>query len=151
MKRPSFNQTFMNIAIEVSKRSTCDRAHVGCVLVRHERILSTGYNGSFEGMPHCDEIGHLMVDGHCVRTIHAEINAIANASALGINLFHATAFITHFPCYNCMKIMAAFGVSDIIYKEGYRKDQKVINLCEAHNIGLCSFDGKKDHEPNLPF
>ena len=75
-ERASWDEYFMNIARVVSTRSTCDRKHVGAVIVRDKTILSTGYNGSIRGLPHCDEVGHLMEDGHCVRTIHAEANAI---------------------------------------------------------------------------
>ena len=74
--RVSWEKYFMNIATEVATRSTCDRKHVGAVIVREKTILSTGYNGSIKGLPHCDEAGHEMVDGHCVRTTHAEANAI---------------------------------------------------------------------------
>jgi deoxycytidylate deaminase len=74
--RPDWDSYFMKIAYAVSERSTCDRAFVGCVLVLDKRILTTGFNGSPAGQEHCDEVGHLMVDGHCVRTIHAETNAI---------------------------------------------------------------------------
>ena len=74
--RPDWDSYFMKIAYAVSERSTCDRAFVGCVLVTDKRILTTGFNGSPKGQDHCDEIGHLIVDGHCVRTIHAETNAI---------------------------------------------------------------------------
>ena len=74
--RVSWDQYFMNIAREVSTRSTCDRKHVGAVIVRDKMILATGYNGSIRGLPHCDDVGHDMEDGHCVRTVHAEANAI---------------------------------------------------------------------------
>ena len=78
--RPDWDSYFLKIAYAVSERSTCDRAFVGCVLVLEKRILTTGFNGSPAGQGHCDEIGHLMVDGHCVRTIHAETNAIIQAA-----------------------------------------------------------------------
>ena len=75
--RPSWDEYFMQIAQVVATRATCDRRHVGAVIVRDRTILSTGYNGSIRGLPHCDEVGHLMEDGHCVRTVHAEANAVA--------------------------------------------------------------------------
>src|SRR5690349_1035987 len=75
-QRPTWDEYFLDIAFSVAERSTCDRAHVGAVLVRDRRILATGYNGSPAGLPHCDEVGHLLIDGHCVRTLHAEQNAI---------------------------------------------------------------------------
>ena len=79
-QRVSWDEYFMNIARTVATRSTCPRKFVGAVIVRDRTILSTGYNGSIRGMPHCDEVGHMMVDGHCVRTIHAEDNAIIQAA-----------------------------------------------------------------------
>ena len=84
--RVSWEKYFMNIATEVATRSTCDRKHVGAVIVREKTILSTGYNGSIKGLPHCDEAGHEMVDGHCVRTTHAEANAIVQAAKNGVGI-----------------------------------------------------------------
>ncbi|MCB0159778.1 MAG: dCMP deaminase, partial [Caldilineaceae bacterium] len=89
--RPSWDEYFMDIAFTVAQRSTCDRAHVGCVLVRDRRMLCTGYNGAPAGLPHCDEVGHLMIDGHCVRTLHAEQNAIIQAALHGVSTQGATA------------------------------------------------------------
>jgi len=99
--RPEWDSYFMKIAYAVSERSTCDRALVGCVLVLDKRILTTGFNGSPAGQPHCDEEGHLMVDGHCVRTIHAETNAIIQAALHGVSTKGATCYVTHLPCINC--------------------------------------------------
>ena len=82
--RPDWDSYFLKIAFAVSERSTCDRAFVGCVLVLDKRILTTGFNGSPAGQAHCDEVGHLIVDGHCVRTIHAETNAIIQAALHGV-------------------------------------------------------------------
>ena len=84
--RVSWETYFMNIAQEVATRSTCDRKHVGAVIVRDKTILSTGYNGSIKGLPHCDEAGHEMVEGHCVRTTHAEANAIVQAAKNGVKI-----------------------------------------------------------------
>ncbi len=84
--RVDWHQYFMNIASEVATRSTCDRKHVGAVIVRDKTILSTGYNGSVRGLPHCDDQGHMMEDGHCVATIHAEANAIIQAARNGVRL-----------------------------------------------------------------
>ena len=82
----------MNIATEVSTRSTCDRRNVGSVIVKGKTILSTGYNGSIRGLPHCDEAGHEIVDGHCIRTTHAEANAIAQAAKNGVKIESAEIF-----------------------------------------------------------
>lgn len=116
----------MNIASTVATRSTCDRAAVGAVLVRDKRILTTGFNGSPAGLPHCDEIGHLMVDGHCVRTTHAEANAVIQAALHGISSKGASCYVTHFPCLNCTKILINAGIREIIYLTGYRMDENAI-------------------------
>src|SRR3990172_8820661 len=85
LMRPDWDSYFMKIAYAVSERSTCDRAFVGAVLVLEKRILTTGFNGSPAGQSHCDEVGHLLVDGHCIRTIHAETNAIIQAALHGVS------------------------------------------------------------------
>ncbi|MDP7071799.1 MAG: deaminase, partial [Candidatus Marinimicrobia bacterium] len=84
--RVSWETYFMNIAQEVATRSTCSRKHVGSVIVRDKTILSTGYNGSLRGLPHCDEAGHEMENDHCVRTVHAEANAIVQSAANGVRI-----------------------------------------------------------------
>ena len=84
--RVDWHQYFMNIAGEVATRSTCSRKHVGAVIVRDKTILSTGYNGSVRGLPHCDDVGHMMEDNHCVATIHAEANAIIQAAKNGVQV-----------------------------------------------------------------
>ena len=104
--RVSWKTYFMNIAKEVSTRSTCDRKHVGAVIVRDKTILSTGYNGSIKGLKHCDEIGHEMIDGHCVRTTHAEANAIVQAAKNGVSINESKIYVTASPCYNCFKLIA---------------------------------------------
>lgn len=119
--RPTWQQYFMNIAEIVATRTTCDRAHVGALIVRNKRILSTGYNGSPAGAPHCDDVGHELVEGHCVRTIHAEVNAIAQAAKNGVNIEGSEIYVTFFPCYNCFKLLANVGIKTIYYKNLYYK------------------------------
>ena len=109
----------MGIAFTVAQRSTCDRAHVGAALVRDRRILTTGYNGAPAGLPHCDDIGHLMVDGHCVRTLHAEQNAIIQAALHGVGTQNATAYVTHQPCLTCAKMLINAGVRRVVYAGNY--------------------------------
>jgi dCMP deaminase len=109
----------MDIAFTVAQRSTCDRAHVGAVLVRERRILTTGYNGAPAGLPHCDDVGHLMVDGHCVRTLHAEQNAIIQGALHGVSIQGATAYVTHQPCLTCAKMLINSGVTHIVYDGNY--------------------------------
>ena len=130
-KRVGWSTYFMNIAKEVSTRSTCDRKHVGAVIVREKTILSTGYNGSIKGLQHCDEIGHEMVDGHCVRTTHAEANAIVQAAKNGISINNAEMYVTASPCYNCFKLIANSGINTIYYDEFYRDDRIIKYAVEA--------------------
>jgi len=127
----------MKIAAAVSERSTCDRAFVGCVLVRDKRILTTGFNGSPSGQEHCDEAGHLMVDGHCVRTIHAETNAIIQAALHGISTRGAICYVTHLPCFYCTKVLINAGISRIVYNVAYRIDENAVRFLEAAEIEVC--------------
>ncbi len=119
MSRPSWDDYFIGIAHMVAQRSTCDRAQIGCVLVRDNRVLTTGYNGSVSGLDHCDDVGHLMVNGHCVRTLHAEQNAIVQAAMHGIAVKGATAYVTHFPCILCAKMLINVGVWRVVYLHDY--------------------------------
>jgi dCMP deaminase len=107
---------------------------VGCVLVLDKRILTTGFNGSPAGQDHCDEIGHLMVDGHCVRTIHAETNAIIQAALHGVSTRGATCYVTHLPCINCTKALINAGVARIVYGEAYRVDDNAMAFWQAARI-----------------
>ncbi len=113
----------MNIAQEVASRATCDRKHVGAVIVRGKTILSTGYNGSIRGLPHCNDVGHEMENDHCVRTIHAEANAIVQAARNGINIDNSEIYISASPCYNCFKMIANAGLKKIYYAEFYRDER----------------------------
>jgi len=132
--RPDWDSYFMKIAYAVSERSTCDRAFVGCVLVLDKRILTTGFNGSPAGQPHCDEIGHLLVEGHCVRTIHAETNAIIQAALHGVCTRGSTCYVTHFPCINCTKVLINAGICRLIYNVPYRIDENSLEFLRAANV-----------------
>ncbi|RMH37032.1 MAG: deaminase [Deltaproteobacteria bacterium] len=123
----------MHIAQVVSSRSTCHRKFVGAVIVRDRTILSTGYNGSIRGMPHCTDVGHMMEDGHCVATIHAEANAILQAAKNGVMIEGATVYVTASPCWNCFKQCANAGIRRICYGEFYR-DDRIFDV--AAKIGL---------------
>lgn len=125
-ERQSWDSYFMKIAHEASTRGTCDRKKVGCVLVRDRRIIATGYNGSIPGALHCDEVGHDMDEGgHCVRTVHAEANAIAQAARFGTPLLGAVAYVNTFPCWPCFKLLVTAGVRVIAYDAEYRRDARV--------------------------
>lgn len=134
-KRPSWDEYFMGIALQVAKRSTCDRAHVGAVIVRDRRILTTGYNGSPSGLPHCDDVGHLLVNGHCVRTIHAEQNAIVQAAYLGVSVRGGTIYVTHQPCLTCAKLIINAGIRRVVYAGTYPDNLARQFLAEA-GVGL---------------
>ncbi|MBU5668680.1 CMP deaminase [Peptoniphilus sp. MSJ-1] len=135
--RKSWDEYFMEITGMVATRSTCDRAFVGCVLVNKDnRIVSTGYNGSVSGNPHCSEVGHTMRDGHCIATIHAEMNALLYCAKEGISVKGAKAYVTHFPCLNCTKALIQAGISEIFYREAYRVDDYALELIEKNNIIL---------------
>lgn len=118
-KRPSWDEYFLKVAMLVSERATCPRMHCGCVLVRDKQILSTGYNGSIPGDDHCEDAGCIIVDNHCVRTIHAEMNAILQCSTHGISTEGATAYITNMPCTNCSKALIAAGIKEIVIFSDY--------------------------------
>ncbi len=127
-RRESWDKYFMDIARMVSSRATCDRAHVGCVLVKKKRILATGYNGSVSKAKECDTHGHLMQDDHCVRTIHAEINSVINAARNGVAVDGAVAYCTVQPCFSCTKVLLNAGVEAIYFLNSYRPDDNVKNL-----------------------
>ncbi|HTP50694.1 MAG TPA: cytidine/deoxycytidylate deaminase family protein [Anaeromyxobacteraceae bacterium] len=122
-RRASWDEYFMNIARMVATRATCDRKHVGAVLVRDRTLLSTGYNGSIRGLAHCNEVGHMMEDNHCVRTVHAEANAIIQAAKNGVGVDGATIYTTASPCWPCFKLIANSGLKRIVFGEFYRDDR----------------------------
>lgn len=125
MIRSSWDEYFMNIASQVATRATCNRKNVGAVIIRNKTILSTGYNGSPRGLPHCDDegIGHELKDMggrmSCVRTVHAEANAIAQAARTGVAIEGGEIYTTASPCYDCLKLILNSGITRIICKEFY--------------------------------
>ena len=133
--RADWDVYFMNIARQVATRSTCDRKHVGAVIVRDRTILSTGYNGSIRGSVHCDEVGHLLENGRCVRTVHAEANAILQAARNGVRIEGADIYATASPCWNCFKLIANSGIRRILYGEFYR-DERIHEFADEAGIEL---------------
>jgi len=141
MKRPSFDEYFMEIAHVVAKRSTCLRGHVGAVIVKDKRILATGYNGAPSGMPHCDEVGCLreklgVPSGErqeLCRGVHAEQNAIIQAAKFGIGVDGATLYTTHSPCITCAKAIINAGISRVVYCKEYN-DKKGIEMLRLAGI-----------------
>jgi dCMP deaminase len=138
-ERASWDLYFMNIAREVATRATCDRKHVGAVIVRDKTILSTGYNGSVRGLPHCDEVGHMMEDGHCVATIHAEANAIIQAAKNGTAIDGGAIYTTASPCWPCFKVIANSGLTRIVFGEFYR-DERIFDVAKRAGIELVKLD-----------
>lgn len=134
-QRVDWDDYFMSIAKQVATRSTCDRKHVGAVIVRDKMLLATGYNGSLRGIEHCDEVGHLMQDGHCVRTVHAEANAIVQAARNGVRTEGAIIYVTASPCFACFKLIANAGIVRIVFGEFYR-DERIYSFSERLQLQL---------------
>jgi len=146
-KRANWDEYFMQIAHQVAVRATCDRKHVGAIIVRDRVILSTGYNGSIRGTPHCDEVGHMMeFDPNrgmesCVRTVHAEANAIVQAAKNGVRIDQASIYTTASPCWPCFKLIANSGLVKVIFGELYR-DARIYQFAKEAGIKLVDFSPK---------
>ncbi len=128
----------MEVARTVATRATCPRASVGAVLVREHRILTTGYNGAPRGVAHCSEIGCEMIGGHCVRSTHAEANAVVQGALYGVGLDSATAYCTHQPCVSCAKLLISAGIVRIVYASAYTDTFAQSLLAEA-GVALAHF------------
>ena len=128
--RPDWHNYFMSIASVVATRATCKRKQVGAVIVRDRVLLSTGYNGSVRGLPHCTDVGCVMEDGHCITTVHAEANAIIQAAKNGVGIDGATIYTTASPCWPCLKLILNSGIQCVVYGESYRLDPKVVSTME---------------------
>ena len=131
MSRPDWEYYFMDIAGRVALRSTCPRRSVGAVIVKQKRILATGYNGAPSGMDHCTDVGCLMVDDHCVRTLHAEQNAIIQAAQFGVSTQGGEIYSTSSPCLNCAKMIINAGITRVWFQDGYPDDLALRFLQEA--------------------
>lgn len=131
--RPNWDDYFMALARIVAMRGTCDRLRSGAVLVKKNRIISTGYNGSPPGLPHCDDdAGHLLEEGHCIRTIHGEHNSILQAATIsGANTEGSTMYSKYNPCMHCSKYVVAAGIKRVVVGKLYRGEKAVEYLKEA--------------------
>jgi len=127
----------MGIAHQAATRATCPRKHVGAVIVRDRTVLSTGYNGSIRGLPHCEDGGCIMEDGHCITTVHAEANAILQAAKNGVSVDGAELYTTASPCWNCFKLIANAGIRTIYFGEFYREER---TRQTAEKIGITLVD-----------
>jgi len=135
MARVSWDRYFMNLAVQAATRSTCPRKAVGAVVVRDKAVLATGYNGSIRGLEHCFEVGCLMDNDHCVRTVHAEANAILQAARHGMRIEGADIYVTSSPCWDCFKLIANAGIGRVLYGEFYR-DERIQTFAQQAGIEL---------------
>jgi dCMP deaminase len=119
--RPSWDDYFKEIVQVTAKRSSCNRLHVGCILVKDNRIISQGYNGFLPGCPH----ESIVRNNHEQSTIHAEQNAITDCAKRGVSCNNSTVYITHYPCINCCKLLLASGIKSIKYINDYKNDELV--------------------------
>lgn len=119
MSRPKWDEYFLKLAMLASERATCPRMHCGCVLVRNKEVIATGYNGSIPGDEHCEDVGCMIVDNHCVRTVHAEMNALIQAAKKGHAIDGSTAYVTNMPCTNCAKALITAGIKRVVVFSDY--------------------------------
>lgn len=143
--RPSWDEYFMEVANTVAKRATCDRGRSGCVIARDRQILVTGYVGSPKGLPHCDEVGHLMkkvihdddrITQHCMRTVHAEQNAICQAAKLGIPLQGATIYCRMTPCRTCAMLIINCGIERVVCERKYHDGGESEEMFRQSGVSL---------------
>jgi dCMP deaminase len=143
--RPSWDEYFAGLVDEIAGRATCDRGRSGCVVVRDKRIICTGYVGSPSGLSHCDEVGHLLkkavdedgtVRQHCVRTIHAEQNAICQAARYGLPLEGTTLYCTMVPCRVCAMLIASVGINRVVARRRYHADHDTREIFAQAGVEL---------------
>ena len=129
-KIPDWDEYYKEITQVTAKRSPCTRLQVGCVLVKDNRIIAQGYNGF---LPNCKHES-IIRDGHELATVHAEQNAVSHCAKRGTGCDQSTAYITHYPCVNCMKVMCAAGIKEIKYINDYHNDEVVERLSELSKV-----------------
>jgi len=143
--RPEWDRYFLDLCEAISRRATCDRGRAGCVIVKDKRIMTTGYVGAPAGLPHCDEVGHDIrkvityddkISQHCVRTLHAEQNAIIQAARFGIPLEGATLYCKMTPCRTCAMMIINAGIKRVVCEKRYHADEDTINMFEQAEIAL---------------
>lgn len=134
--RIPWEQYFMAQSVLLSLRSTCSRLEVGATIVRDKRIIAGGYNGSVSGDSHCIDEGCYVVDNHCVRTIHAEMNAILQCAKFGVPTEGSEIYVTHFPCLPCAKMILQAGISKIYYLNDYRNNEYALELIKQAGVEL---------------
>lgn len=139
--RLNWHDYFMSQTQLLSLRSTCERLKVGATIVKDNRVISSGYNGSVSGEAHCIDVGCLVEDGHCIRTIHAEMNALLQCSKFGVSTEGASIYVTHFPCVHCSKSLVQAGIKNIFYSADYKN----------HEYALYLFANSGVHVEKVPF
>lgn len=156
-KRPSWDEYFLEIAKLVGTRGTCDRGRNGAVIVKNKRILTSGYVGSPMGMPHCDEAGHLMSDvvnpdgsisKHCVRTLHAEQNAIIQAALHGISTDGSTLYVKFEPCFTCAKMLINAGIKRVVCQKKYHAADLTRKFFNEAGVEIVYMEDKVEDYPN---
>ncbi len=149
MPRPSWDEYFITLTKAVAERSTCDRGRSGAIIVKDKRVLSTGYVGSSPGAPHCDEAGHDMrkvvdetgeASQHCVRTIHAEQNALTQAARFGTSVQDATLYCKMVPCNVCSKLILGAGIKRIVCEKDYHASKEAKELFRQAGVELVLMD-----------
>jgi dCMP deaminase len=153
--RPSWDDYFLELADAASRRATCDRGKSGCVIVRDKQVLATGYVGSPAGLPHCDEVGHLMkkviqesgeISEHCLRTVHAEQNAICQAAKRGISIEGATVYTRMTPCRTCAMLLINCGIQKVVCERKYQLSEESEQLFAEAGIELVyKYDGRQEY------
>ncbi|MBC1646676.1 ComE operon protein 2 [Listeria welshimeri] len=136
MQRIAWDQFFMAQSHLISSRSTCTRLMVGATIVRDKRIIAGGYNGSIAGGDHCAEHGCYVVDGHCIRTIHAEMNAILQCAKFGASTDRAELYVTHFPCLACTKSIIQAGIKKVYFAKDYKNHPYALELFNIAGVEL---------------
>jgi dCMP deaminase len=154
-RRPSWDDYFLELANAASSRATCDRGKSGCVIVRDKQVLATGYVGSPAGLPHCDDVGHLMkkviqengeISEHCLRTVHAEQNAICQAAKRGISIEGATVYTRMTPCRTCAMLLINCGIKKVVCERKYQLAEESEQLLAEAGIELVyKYDGRQEY------
>lgn len=155
--RPTWDEYFMEIASVVAKRATCDRGRSGCVIARNKQILVTGYVGAPVGLPHCDEVGHQIktitnedgtVSKHCVRTTHAEQNAICQAAKIGVSINGATLYCKMTPCSTCAKMIINAGIKSVVCQKRYHAGKETEEMFKMAGVKLEIINDEIEHYEN---
>ena len=132
MQRPTWDEYFKKIVLATRERSACERLQVGCLLVKDNRIVSQGYNGFLPGCPHISKVRN----NHEQATVHAEQNALCDCAKRGVSCMDATAYVTHYPCIICCRLLLASGIKEIKYINDYKNDELVSYFCDQANVNI---------------